>query len=65
MVAEQLGVGVEEIAPDVSLPDDLAADSLDLVELALALEVRCGVTISDRRLETVRTYLEPTPDPVA
>jgi len=56
VVAEQLGVGVEEIAPDVSLPDDLAADSLDLVELALALESRCGVTISDRRLETVRTY---------
>jgi acyl carrier protein len=56
VVAEQLGVGVEQIAPDVSLPDDLAADSLDLVELALALEARCGVAISDRRLETVRTY---------
>src|SRR5438552_2383839 len=56
VVAEQLGVGIEEIAPDVSLPDDLAADSLDLVELALALEARCGVAISDRRLETVRTY---------
>jgi len=56
VVAEQLGVGVEEIAPDVSLPDDLAADSLDLVELALALEARCGVAISDRQLETVRTY---------
>jgi len=56
VVAEQLGVGVEQIAPDVSLSDDLAADSLDLVELALALEARCGVAISDRRLETVRTY---------
>ena len=56
VVAEQLGVGVEQIAPDVSLPDDLAADSLDLVELALALEARCGVAIPDRRLETVRTY---------
>ena len=56
VVAEQLGVGVDEIAPDVSLPDDLAADSLDLVELALALEARCGIAISDSRLETVRTY---------
>jgi len=56
VVAEQLGVGVEQIAPDVSLSDDLAADSLDLVELALALEARCGVAISDRRLETVRIY---------
>ena len=56
VVADQLGVGVDEITPDVSLPDDLAADSLDLVELALVLEARCGVAVSDRRLETVRTY---------
>jgi len=56
LVAEQLGVEVDEITPDVSLTDDLAADSLDLVELALALEARSGVAISDRRLEQVRTY---------
>jgi len=56
LVAEQLGVGVDEITPDVSLTDDLAADSLDLVELALAVEARSGVAISDRRLEQVRTY---------
>jgi acyl carrier protein len=58
LVADQLGVGVDDIGPDVSLPDDLAADSLDLVELALALEARWGVTIPDRRLESVRTYRE-------
>src|SRR5262245_62181105 len=56
LVAEQFGVGIDDITPDVSLTDDLAADSLDLVELALALEARSGVTISDRRLEQVRTY---------
>lgn len=56
LVAEQLGVGVDEILPDVSLPDDLAADSLDLLDLALALEARWGVTLSDRHLEDVRTY---------
>lgn len=56
LVAEQLGVGIDDITPDVSLTDDLAADSLDLVELALLLEARSGVAISDRRLEQVRTY---------
>ena len=36
VVAEQLGVNVEELTPEVSLTDDLAADSLDLLELTLA-----------------------------
>ncbi len=56
LVADQLGVSVEELAPEVSLPDDLAADSLDLVELGLALEARLGVTIPAQRLESLRTY---------
>src|SRR5262245_19304675 len=39
LVAEQLGVGVDELAPEVSLTDDLAADSLDLAELVVVVEV--------------------------
>jgi len=46
MVASQLGVTPEALAPDVSLTDDLAADSLDLVELTLALEEELGLTFS-------------------
>jgi acyl carrier protein len=56
LVAEQLGVGPEELRPDVSLADDLAVDSLDLVELELALEAECGVVLPHAALESVRTY---------
>ena len=58
LVAEQLGVSPEDLAPEVSLPDDLAADSLDLVELCLALESRWGVIIPERRLEAVRSFAD-------
>jgi len=56
VVAEQLGVNIEELTPDVSLTDDLAADSLDLLELTLALETEFGVVVSESALERVRTY---------
>jgi acyl carrier protein len=56
VVAEQLGVNAEELALDVSLTDDLAADSLDLLELALALEGELGVVISESALAEVRTF---------
>src|SRR2546426_9914081 len=54
VVAEQLGVNVEELTPDVSLTDDLAADSLDLLELTLALEAEFGIVVSESALERVR-----------
>ena len=56
VVAEQLGVNIEELTPDVSLTDDLAADSLDLLELTLALETEFGIVVSESSLERVRTY---------
>ena len=56
VVAEQLGVGTDELAPDVSLVEDLAADSLDLVELALALENELGVMVPESVIEHLRTY---------
>ena len=56
VVAETLGVGARELAPDVSLPDDLAADSLDMLEVALALERQLDVVLPDRFCEDVRTY---------
>jgi len=58
LVADNLGVGPEELAPEVSLRDDLAADSLDLVELALVLEGEFGITVPEAVLEEVRTYGE-------
>jgi acyl carrier protein len=56
VVAERLGVGPEELRPEVSLTDDLAADSLDLIDVAVALEAECGVVLRRRALESVRTY---------
>jgi len=56
LVAEHLGVGVEELVSEVSLRDDLAADSLDLVELALALEGEFPIAVPERILDEVRTF---------
>ena len=56
VVADSLGVGLEELVREVSLRDDLAADSLDLVELALALEAKFGISVPDRVLDWVRSY---------
>ena len=56
LVADGLGVEADELTADVSLTDDLAADSLDLLELVLAAESEFGVTIPERRIEALRTY---------
>src|SRR2546422_7286863 len=56
LVADHLGVGVEQLVAGVSLREDLAADSLDLVELAMALEAKFGIVVPERLLDRVRTY---------
>ena len=58
LVAERLGVGLEQLVCHVSLRDDLAADSLDLVELAVALEGEFSIQVPERMLAEVRTYSE-------
>ncbi len=54
-LAESLGIDEDVIEPDLSLADDLAVDSLELLEVAMALEDTLGVTIPRRRMEHVRT----------
>lgn len=56
LVADVLGAGAEELAPEVSLTDELAADSLDLAEIAVALEAAFGIVMPERAVESVRTY---------
>jgi len=56
VVAEYLGVDAEELGPAVSLTDDLAADSLDLLELALALEAQFGIAIPESVIDDVHRY---------
>jgi acyl carrier protein len=58
LVAEQLGVNLDELTPDVSLTDDLAADSLDLLELALAVEAEFGIVIAESAMDGIRTYAD-------
>jgi acyl carrier protein len=56
LVADHLGVGVGELGSEVSLRDDLAADSLDLVELAMALEAAFAIEVPEPILEHVRSF---------
>jgi len=56
VVANTLGVGDGDLTSEVSLADDLAADSLDLVEMAIELEGELGITLPDRILDGVRTF---------
>jgi acyl carrier protein len=58
LVADRLGIGEHELERDVSLRDDLAVDSLDMVEVAVAIEEDLDVTLPDRLLAQVRTYGE-------
>ena len=52
---EQLDVTTEECRLEASFIDDLGADSLDLVELIMAMEENFGVEIADSELEKIRT----------
>ena len=51
IIAEQLGVKVEEVTESASFVDDLGADSLDTVELVMALEEEFGIEIPDEDAE--------------
>ncbi|MBN2467848.1 MAG: acyl carrier protein [Deltaproteobacteria bacterium] len=55
IIVEQLGVSEEEVKPEVSFVDDLGADSLDLVELVMALEEEFGQEIPDEDAEKITT----------
>jgi acyl carrier protein len=55
IIAEQLGVKPEEVTPEASFIDDLGADSLDTVELIMALEEEFGIEIPDEDAEKMTT----------
>ena len=58
IIAEQLGVKVEEVTDSASFVDDLGADSLDTVELIMALEEEFGIEIPDEDAEKMTTVGE-------
>ncbi len=55
LVVEQLGVKPEEVTNDASFVDDLGADSLDTVELVMALEEAFETEIEDEEAEKITT----------
>jgi acyl carrier protein len=57
-VAEQLGVTEADIKPESSFTADLGADSLDTVELVMALEEEFGIEIPDEEAEKIATVTD-------
>ena len=59
IIAEKLGVSEDKVVPTASFVDDLGADSLDQVELIMALEDEFGVEIPDaEKLKSVKDALD-------
>ena len=61
IIVEQLGVDEAEVKPEAHFVDDLGADSLDVVELVMALEEEFSLEISDEdaeKLTTVKQVIE-------
>jgi acyl carrier protein len=55
LIADSLGVSEDEILPKASFIEDLGADSLDIVELVMAIEKRFDIEIPDEDAERIAT----------
>ena len=55
IIVEQLGVNAEQVTNSASFVDDLGADSLDTVELVMALEEEFGLEIPDEEAQKIGT----------
>ncbi|VAW44322.1 Acyl carrier protein [hydrothermal vent metagenome] len=60
IVVEQLGVEEDQVTADASFVDDLGADSLDTVELVMALEEEFDCEIPDEEAENISTLAQAT-----
>lgn len=58
IIVEQLGVEDDEVTMDASFTDDLGADSLDIVELVMALEEEFSIEIPDEEAENISRVRE-------
>lgn len=55
IIAEQLDVDVDDISSDSVITEDLGADSLDIVDLAMTFEDEFGIEIPDDAVESIKT----------
>ncbi len=55
LLAEQFGVEEDSVTMDMTFTDDLNADSLDIVELIMAIEEEFDITVNDEDMENVKT----------
>ncbi|MFB0979112.1 MAG: acyl carrier protein [Myxococcota bacterium] len=55
LVSDQLGVDVSKMKSEANIIDDLGADSLDVVELVMAIEETFDIEVSDEEAEVLRT----------
>ena len=55
IIAEQLGLTFEEVTPEATFIEDLGADSLDVVELVMAMEEEFDFEIPDEEAEKIQT----------
>ena len=60
IIVERLGVDEAEVTPTASFVDDLGADSLDIVELVMALEEAFEIDIPDEDAEKIQTVQQAT-----
>lgn len=60
IIADTLGVGEDEVVPEATFIDDLGADSLDIVELIMALEEEFDLEIPDEDAENIKTVQDVT-----
>jgi len=58
LVAEQLGVAADTVSPAAHILDDLGADSLDIVEMMMAIEEEFDIEVPDEDVEDMRTVAD-------
>lgn len=58
LLAKQLRIDVNTLSPDTNIVEDLGADSLDIVEMLMAIEENFGITVSDEEAVTLKTIAD-------